>query len=225
MLIKVKYYYSSKSHCTKGIDMKNDNTTNSESYKGYTINNGKEYTSDCYISILDKIIEKTTEMAEKHSKVLVSRIDIHKPQDKIIENPNRKCTRIKESFKKEMNRVFKDSPHNPDVNIISTSERNDSGRQTHEHLYIIANGNAIQNAWRFQDSLNRHTKRIFDSDKDGLVHFCESNGDKGIMIDRNDDDFQEQLDKAIYAGSYLAKTKGKDLLPKGTHKVTSSRKN
>ena len=204
--------------------MKSKETTNEDTYKGYAINNGKDYTSNCFISTLNKIVETTLNMTEKHSKVLVARLDIHKPQDKIIENPNRKSTRIKESFKKEMDRKFKDSSHNPDIKIISTTENMDSERQTHEHLYILANGNAIQNAWRFQNSLNRHTKRIFDSDNDGLVHFCESSGEKGIMIDRDKDNFEEQLDKAIYAGSYLAKTKGKDLLPKGSHKVSSSRK-
>ncbi len=200
-----------------------DKTTDSKYYNGYNINNGNNLNFNCYTPILDKIINATESMTEKHSKVLVTRIDIRKPQDKEIENPNYKSTRIKESFKKEMKRKFKGSRNNPDITIISTTEKNDEDKQTHEHLYILANGNAIQNGWRFQDSLNRHTKRIFDTENDGLVHFSESNDKTGIVIDRNKEDFQEQLNKAIYAGSYLAKTKGKDLLPKGTHKVTSSR--
>ena len=201
-----------------------NNTINSENYRGYRINNGNEKSSGCYRPTLDKVIDLTLDMTTKHNKVLVTRIDIRKPQDKIIENANRKSTRIKESTQREIQRALKNSSHHPDVKIIATSEQMAQDRQTHEHLYILANGNAIQDGRRFYHSLSKHTKRIFDTDNDGLVHFSESNGDKGIMIDRNKDDFQEQLENAIYAGSYLAKTKGKDLLPKGTHKVTSSRK-
>lgn len=204
--------------------MKVKQTTKDSIYNGHKINCGKDNTSECLISALDKIIEATIDMTEKHSKVLAARIDIHKPQDKFIENSNRRLTRVKESFTKEINRKFKDSPHKPDIRIISCSEKNYTERETHEHLYILANGNAIHNAWRFHESLDKHTKRIYETENGGLVHFCESSGKKGILIDRNKDDFKEQLDKAIYAGSYLAKTKGKDLLPKGTHKVTSSRK-
>ena len=68
--------------------------------------------------------------------------------------------------------------------------------------------------------MNRHTKRIFKTDNDGLVHKCESTKDTGILIKRQSKDFEQKKAQAIEIASYLAKVKGKDLTPKYTHKFT-----
>ena len=66
-------------------------------------------------------------------------------------------------------------------------------------------------------------KNKLDTDNDGLVHFSESNGQKGIMIDRNSDDFEQQKNNAVYAGSYLAKTRSKEHNSKWSRVSSSSR--
>ena len=68
-------------------------------------------------------------------------------------------------------------------------------------------------------------KNKLDTDNDGLVHFSESNGQKGIMIDRNSDDFEQQKNNAVYAGSYLAKTRSKEHNHKGSRVSSSSKLN
>lgn len=87
----------------------------------------------------------------------------------------------------------------------------------------FANGNAIQNGYSIFSELNKQVKNKLDTDNDGLVHFSESNGQQGIMIDRNSDDFEQQKNNAVYAGSYLAKTKSKEHNPKGSRVSSSSR--
>lgn len=42
------------------------------------------------------------------------------------------------------------------------------------------------------------------------------------MIDRNSDDFEQQKNNAVYAGSYLAKTRSKEHKPKGARVSSSS---
>ncbi|UIA98821.1 inovirus Gp2 family protein [Desulfovibrio desulfuricans] len=71
--------------------------------------------------------------------------------------------------------------------------------------------------------LNKQVKNKLDTDNDGLVHFSGSNGQKGIMIDRNSDDFEQQMNNVVYAGSYLAKTKSEEHNPKGSRGSSSSR--
>lgn len=65
-------------------------------------------------------------------------------------------------------------------------------------------------------------KRLFDTEQDGLVYFPKSNGEKGIMIDRNAPDAQEQINNAVYGVSYLAKTRDKEYTRKGTHAFSCS---
>ncbi|MBR4605388.1 MAG: inovirus-type Gp2 protein [Lachnospiraceae bacterium] len=202
---------------------KNKDITYTDTYRGYQINRSHKNDQGTYISSLDKIIDITEEYISNHNKIIVDREDVRIPQDSHIENTQQCMTRIIESFKREMERKTKNSPHNLDLSIIRTTEQSSDAIHSHAHLYILANGNVVENRYRFSESLKRHAKRIFDTDKDGIVHRCESVGDKGIMIRRDSPDKDEQLAKAIYAGSYLAKVKGKEDTPKGTNRLTISR--
>ncbi len=87
---------------------------------------------------------------------------------------------------------------------------------------IFTNGNAIQNSYSIYAKLNKQVKNKLGTDNDGLVHFSESNGKKGIMIDRNSNDFEQQKHNAVYTGSYLAKTRSKEHNPKGSRVSSSS---
>ena len=87
----------------------------------------------------------------------------------------------------------------------------------------LANGNAIQNGYSIFEEVNKQVKNKLDTDVNGLVHFSDSNGRQGIMIDRNSDNFEQQKNDVVYAGSYLAKTKSKEHNPKGSRVSSSSR--
>lgn len=203
---------------------KSSNITHDSTYRGYKINNPKKHSEGCYIDCLDTIIDTIEDMTEKHSKVLVTRVDIRKPQDQEINNSDRKFTRILEGFKREQERKTKDSKHSPDLRIVRTTERMAKDRHTHNHLFIVANGNILNNGYLLSKSLERHTERIFQSDNNGLVHLCASTGSAGLMINRNKEDSEVKKAKAVYAGSYLAKVRGKELTPKGTHRLSCTRK-
>ena len=198
--------------------------TYSSNHRGYEIMRNNKNDKGTFISSMDTIINTYEEMLSKHNKVLIDREDIRQPEDSKLDNPQRKITRIMESSKREFDGKFKDSPHDPDITFIRSTEQNANCDHSHFHLLILANGNCIKNRFSIHNSLARHTNRIFGSESEGLVHRCDSVGDTGIMLRKDDPDYEDKLKKAIYISSYLAKVKGKEDTPKGTHRLTTSRK-
>lgn len=206
---------------------KNEDRIFDSSYRGYEINN-PSYSKGCYKKSLDMCIDTIEEKTEKHSKVLITRIDIRKPKEIEFDNGERKVTRIIEAVKREQERKFKNSQNSLDMTILRSTERKSSIGNTHDHLLIAVNGNYIQNTYPLFQSIERHAERIFKIDKNssenhGLVEHCKKIGNKGLMINRNSLDFEEAKANAVYAASYLAKVHTKENTPKGTHKMTVSK--
>lgn len=199
-------------------------TTTSNTYRGYTINTGKNNNLPCYTKPLDQIIDAVEYMTDNHTKVLAERLDIHseKKSDRVL--TRRDITRAIENTKRNINSKFKDSKNKPDLNVIITTEQTSPEANPHFHVMVLANGNAIQNGYSIYTELNKQVKTRLGTDNDGLVHFSGSNGKTGIMIDRNSDDFEQQMNNAVHAGSYLAKTRSKEHNPKGSRVSSSSRR-
>lgn len=196
------------------------------SYRGYDINN-PAYSQGCYKKSLDLIIDSTEEEIANHSKVLVVRMEIRKPEGMEIENAGRKVTRAIEGFKREQERRFEDSPHSLDMKVIRTTERKNTEGNTHDHLAILANGNCIKNAYPLFQSLERHVERLLmgntnSLENHGLVERSASTGDKGFIVNRNSEDFEEKKAEAVRIMSYMAKVHTKQNTPKGTHKISMS---
>ncbi|MTJ92340.1 MAG: inovirus Gp2 family protein [Desulfovibrio sp.] len=199
------------------------NTTTSNTYRGYTINTGKNNNLPCSTKPLDQIINTVEYMTDNHSKVLALRADIHSEQDTERVLTRREVTRVIENTKRNINSRFKDSKNQPDLKFIVTTEQTSLEAKPHFHVMALANGNAIQNGYSVYAELNKQVKNKLGTDNDGLVHFSESNGQKGIMIDRNADDFEQKKNNTVYSGSYLAKTRTKEHNPKGSRVSSSSR--
>lgn len=199
-------------------------TTTSNTYRGYSINIGKDNNLPCSTKCLDQLIDTVEYMTENHSKILAVRADIHSELDSEKVLTRRDVTRVIENTKRNINSKFKDSKNNPDIKFIVTTEQTSPEANPHYHVMAFANGNAIQNGYSIFSELNKQVKNKLDTDNDGLVHFSESNGNTGIMINRNSDDFKQQMNNTVYAGSYLAKTKSKKHNPKGSRVSSSSRR-
>lgn len=198
-------------------------TTSSEKYRGYDINVGNDKKLTCNTTTLDQIVDTVEHMTEKHSKALCTRVDIHseKDSDKII--TGRDMTRILENTKRNINSKFKESPNKPDIHAIWTTEKTSEENNPHYHAFFLSNGNAIRNGFTIYETVNNQVKKKLNTEKDGLVHYCESNKGNGIMIDRNSEDFEQQKNAAVYAASYLAKSRSKEHNPKGSRVSSSSR--
>lgn len=199
------------------------NTTISNEYRGYAINTGTNNNLPCNTKTLDQIIDATEIMTSNHSKTLAIRLDIHSEQDSDKTLNRRDVTRILENTKRNINTKFKDSKNQPDIKTIVTTEQTSPEANPHYHVMYLVNGNAIQNGYSIYEEVNKQVKNKLDTDTDGLVHFSESNGKQGIMIDRNSEDFEQQKNSTVYAGSYLAKARSKEHNPKGSRVSSSSR--
>ena len=199
------------------------NTTTSSTYHGYTINTGKDNNLPCNTKTLDQLTDSIEHMISNHSKVLAVRLDIHSEKKSERTLTRRDVTRIIENTKRKINTKFKSSKNKPDLKVIVATEQTSAESNPHYHAMIFANGNAIQNGYSIYAELNKQVKNKLGADNNGLVHFSESNGQGGIMIDRNSDDFEQQKNNAVYAGSYLAKTRSKEHNPKGSRVSSSSR--
>lgn len=199
-------------------------TTKSNTYRGYPINTGKDNNLPCSTKCLDQLIDTVEYMTENHSKVLAVRADIHSELDSEKVLTRRDVTRVIENTKRNINSRCKDSKNKPDIKFITTTEQTSPEANPHFHVMAFANGNAIQNGYSIFSELNKQVKNKLDTDNDGLVHFSESNGQQGIMIDRNSDNFEQQMNNVVYAGSYLAKIKSKEHNPKGSRVSSSSRR-
>lgn len=199
-------------------------TTTSNTYRGYSINTGKGSNLPCSTKCLDQLIDTVEYMSENHSRVLAVRADVRSEQDSERVLTRRDITRVIENTKRNINSKFKDSKNKPDIKFITTTEQTSPEANPHYHVMAFANGNAIQNGYSIYAELNNQVKNKLCTDNDGLVHFSGSNGQQGIMIDRNSDDFEQQMNNVVYAGSYLAKTKSKEHNPKGSRVSSSSRR-
>ena len=197
-------------------------TTTSNTYRGYSINTGKDNNLPCSTKTLDQLVNTVEYMSENHSKVLAIRADVHSELDSEKVLTRRDVTRAIENTKRNINSRFKDSKNNPDIKFIVTTEQTSPEANPHFHVMAFANGNAIQNGYSIYAELNKQVKNKLHTDNNGLVHFSGSNGQQGIMIDRNSDDFEQQMNNVVYAGSYLAKTKSKRHNPKGSRVSSSS---
>lgn len=200
--------------------MMSSKTTKCKNYKGYEINNGKKKDFECYTKTLDQIVDITEYMVSKHSKTLFVRLDIRNSSEgeKILQRDD--ITRVIENFKRGVERKCK-GPNRPDANLVWAAENEDS--LPHYHLYIGVNGNAIQNGYTLLSEMNKAVQNKLKNDNQGLVEFCKSNGKSGIMVNRQSEDATQEMQKAIYAGSYLAKTRSKSDRGKGARISSASR--
>ena len=194
-----------------------------DSYRGYKINNGNNSEYSCYKDSLDKIINDIEDKTNRHNKVHITRIDVNTPQVMSEKEQSKAMTRVVESTRREISRKHKHSSHDPDISIIRTTEIGYKENNVHFHFAITSNGNAIQNAYTFLETMTRHCERILDTPMAGRVNNSSANNGLGIMINRNSPDFEQQMQDAVYVMSYLAKTNTKENLRKGTHKLSISR--
>lgn len=192
----------------------------SETYRGYPVNTGTNHDFSCNKMTLDQFIDIQEYMTKKHSRVLVTRLDIRTPIGSTV-SLREKMPRILETTKRGLNRVRgKNSVY---MHHVWTAEKKEAEGSEHVHLALLVNGNAIQNGYRLMSAVEEAVERHIPEANKGLVEFCESNGKAGILIDRNSPDFDKKCNQAVYAVSYLAKTSTKEHKAKGARFSSASR--
>ena len=195
--------------------------TYDNTFHNHPINTNKEKKQGCIEDILECIESSLDYMLEKHSKVLSIRFDVRYPKDDITCDKN-KIYNFNYNFKRILNRERIEGGHRTDPVLISVPEQHHEDHK-HFHYLLLVNGNAHRSTTNIHKKANSLWKNMNNSTEDGLVDFCNKNGDNGIMIDKNSEDFEDQYNRAFYQASYLAKTTGKEHRDKGSWIVRKSR--
>lgn len=192
-------------------------------YRSFTINTGVHTKLSCNKTTLDQVIDIVEYMSQKHSKTLCVRLDIMNAADGYTILERHHITRVLEETRRHLESKLKNSSNKLDLHYVWATEQTSKTEYPHYHCFILVNGNAIQNGYSVREALNRIVMKWQQTHKQGLVHFSESNGKSGIMLNRNASDFERRKGDAVYAGSYLAKMRSKEHRPKGARFSSASR--
>ena len=175
--------------------------TVNKTYRGFELG-----TEDAYdAKLLDGTIDVLESSLEKHSRVLVKRIDLHLPSDIDPEQRNKVFSDVTGEIVRNFNRprvrgVAKPRP-SLDAQYIMTTEQNEADTQ-HGHIVLTLNGNHVQSGYYPMQEIKAIVERKLG--RDTLVHECR---DGEWLIHRGNED---ELAEVIRGTSYIAKVRTKE---------------
>jgi hypothetical protein len=152
--------------------------------------------------ILRAILKQLTIMLNHHRKVFVFRFDLHTPS----------YTETNEQITSFNRRLFPRIERHYKVNRISFLwvREQEKAKQQHYHYVLILNGSKVRSPYEIQDWI----KEIWEF-QDGTCQWAGFHN-----LNRNE---EEDIQKASYHLSYLAKPRGKGYRPSQTKDFGSSR--
>lgn len=179
------------------------------------------------------------DMLAKHSKVFQTRLDLHLPLNLGIEEDSKQIRDFSEYLTRDLKRNYplpKDGQkrssgssrqtHPVDPRVIWVREKHDQSPNHHFHTLVLVNGQAKKFGYDIHQRAIRQWGNALQIDQEQaqpLVHYCNDNGPAAIMMDKNSDKFEDEVQAAQKQASYLAKTKGKDKTPKHHWKAGGTR--
>lgn len=185
----------------------------------------------CNERTLKKIDQIMNHMADRHNKVLFMRYDIRFPQDYDCQNSNTYFRAFQEAFIKNRKRKGFD-PHY--LAVRETSEE----KHQHYHVALFMDGNKTQRIRKHIDAAEQLwtdtlglPPRYDDNGKRisyGLIDDCTKHRkghpqENGVILYRNDPEYDSKFDHCFYRTSYLAKENQKGNAPKRQRELFSSR--
>ncbi len=197
--------------------------TYAKEHNGLSINTNKEKEEGVYTDIVERHHAHMKDMTEKHSKVMQVRFDLRYPQDGSVIPNSKQLQDFNYNLTRKLSREKSVGGHAVDPRIINVKEQHGDNSHPHIHSVILVNGNAKQNYMGLLKQVERTWASAIKSTANGLVDHCNRNGANGLMINRNSDDFQSQLNACSYQASYLAKSRGKEHKAKGDWLVSGTR--
>ncbi len=202
--------------------MKKKTTTN-QAYNNLSINTNKGKDLSCLVDVLDKYHAHLKDMTTKHSKVMQLRFDLRYPADGTITPDNEQLSNFSYNFQRKLQREKIEGGHKVDPRLILVTEQHDNSQHPHIHGTVLVNANAKQKAYPLYLEIERQWKQVLKTNSEGLVDRCNKQGENGIIINRNADDYQDKMNQCSHQASYLAKTRGKESNPKGSWLVKGTR--
>lgn len=199
-------------------------TTSEREYHNHPIMTDKEKGLECNTRILQEIEKQFEHAEETKNKVFFMRYDIRFPQDYGYRDNNAFRT-FQSTFMKNLSR----KGLKPQYVAVREQSRE---KHQHYHVCLWLDGQQTQN-------IHKHIKtaeRLWDStlglpvreEGYGLIDDCSKNRNgegqiNGVMLRRDDPNYEDKRNDCFLRASYLAKTNTKGLAPKGQRELFSSR--
>ena len=202
-------------------------------YKGHPVING-DYGEYRYNKRhLANNLELIENMTQRHNKVYSYRMDLRMPQGiQLDKTPKQVACAFMNAYCKKLARQKIDSEY-----IMKMEKDKGVGAEGAEHFHIQMfvdggkrkdHGKLVEEGEKLlstQLGLPKDNNGLIDYNNQGSKKF-ESKGKKlknGIMIRRNSDKFEEQLDKCFRQSTYLCKQKQSDQVESNERKVFYSK--
>lgn len=176
--------------------------------------------NDIGYPVINHIQHKMTKLVdsylEKHSKGLVTRLDIRYPKDHDEVNGNQDISQTMELAMQELRR------RGYDPKYAWVREQNESVHP-HYHAMVILNGNKVQSPYKAQKCIEKHWGNTIGADPKGLVDHCYGSKDdpheNGKIITRKEG-VPDYVKRQI---NYMAKPQGKGMPKDGMRDFGMSR--
>jgi protein GP2 len=188
--------------------MQINNITFHSLFHGYEIQAYPEKELGCFIDILARIeaVFYHHLFHHKMSKTLFMRFDLTFPLTMQYPPDNM----LVESFSSDLMKYLLRkglSPH-----YLWVRERKPGSHHHHYHFVLLLNGQKTYKIWKHLQKAEQiwHTKLCIQEPASGLIDFCNSKGNNGLHIYRND---RSALHAGLYWSSYLAKISTKEFIP------------
>ena len=164
-------------------------------------------------------------MTERHSKVLIARLDLRFPKDHNADKSNRDFSKTMQAVCQEFSRKGYDPQY------VARREQVTSENQ-HYHVGILLDGNKKRSIKAVRETVEKHWARQLDIpleevQQKALVYPCNKAPDgspreSGRMIKRGSWEQKTDEKESLKQLSYLAKVDSRDVTPSSTKKFFTS---
>ena len=190
--------------------MRNERITYEDQYQGHSIMTDKAKQLGCKESILQKIDQLMTDMSNRHSKVFFMRYDVRFPQGYDYPNDNELFSQFQESFIKNRKR---------EGYVMMNGHKT---QNIHDHIQTA------ERLWEKTLNLPPKCDNTGRTTSYGLIDDCMRNRqgqpqENGVMLRKDDPEYERKYDQCFRRCSYLAKINQKDASPKHQRELFSSR--
>ncbi len=181
-------------------------------YNDHSILTNQASNQGCYQSILDTNEKVFNQATANHSKLLYMRMDVRFPKDTHYPDESIKFKNFMNSFNRYLDRKGLD-PH------YAWCKERSREKHTHMHTYFLLDGQKTKSITPHMDKAEELWNKqlgLDPSSNNGLIDRCTKsrNGQpqhNGIMIRKDQPDYQDKINHCLEWSSYLAKVNTKSI--------------
>lgn len=204
---------------------KNRTCTDAPEFNDHPILTDKEKGLRCDKKILQTINDTFNHFFDNHDRGLFMRCDLRFPQDERNRTDNEAFHAFQANFMKNLSRKGLD-PH-----YVAVREQSKGTEHPHYHEFLLLDGRKTQSIHDHIQKADKLWANALDvPGTKGLFDDCtkDKQGNRqpnGVILRKDDPDFESKLDGCMQRASYLAKVNQKESTPRKVRELFSTRLN